>query len=256
MGSPVARGNRMAVLAQRRLRAVAVLLAGALAAGGCATGVGNAFNPDIYTVRQGDTLYSIAWRYQIDYRDLRSWNDLRDPDNIVPGQRIRLSPPGRERGDRSAQPVASAPRAESKTREEPVAEPAPERDGRGAVGKWRWPVRGRLIGTFNNGRVAGRGVDIAGQPGEPVQATAAGQVVYSGQGLPAYGQLIIIRHAGEYLSAYAHNEELLVTEGKRVAAGQQIARMGRSLDGEPLLHFEIRHRGRPVNPLDYLPPRN
>lgn len=247
----------MVVVAQRGLRAATVLLvATVLFASGCASGLGDAFDPNVYTVRPGDTLYSIAWRYQIDYKDLRRWNDLRDPDSIVPGQRIRLAPSGATASGRPAQPVAQAPR--SSGRDEPAAtdDSAPEPDGRGAVGKWRWPAAGEVIGTFSNGRVAGRGVDIAGDPGEPVQATAAGKVVYSGNGLPAYGQLIIIRHAGEYLSAYAHNEALLVEEGKRVAAGQQIARMGRSLDGEPLLHFEIRHRGRPVDPLDYLPPRD
>lgn len=246
----------MGVVAQHRLRAAVAILVTALVAGGCASGLGNAFDPDVYTVRSGDTLYSIAWRYQIDYHDLRRWNDLRDPDNILPGQRIRLAAPGGASSGRSAQPVAQAPRDSGRGEDTAASTPEPERDGRGAVGKWRWPAVGKVIGTFNDGRVAGRGVDIAGQPGEAVQATAAGQVVYSGNGLPAYGQLIIIRHAGEYLSAYAHNEKLLVEEGKRVTAGQQIARMGRSLDGEALLHFEIRHRGSPVNPLDYLPPRN
>jgi lipoprotein NlpD len=247
----------MVVVAQRGLRAATVLLvATMLFASGCASGLGDAFDPNVYTVRPGDTLYSIAWRYQIDYQDLRRWNDLRDPDNIVPGQRIRLAPGGATASGRPAQPVAQAPRSSGRDGSSASEDTGPEPDGRGAVGKWRWPAAGRVIGTFSNGRVAGRGVDIAGEPGEPVQATAAGTVVYSGRGLPAYGQLIIIRHAGEYLSAYAHNEALLVEEGKRVAAGQQIARMGRSLDGEPLLHFEIRHRGRPVNPLDYLPPRD
>jgi len=245
----------MVVVAERGLNAAGVLLlAAVLSVSGCASGLGNAFDPNVYIVRSGDTLYSIAWRYQIDYEDLRRWNDLRDPDSIVPGQRIRLAPAGTARSGRSAQPVAPAPR--SGGRDEPATGDGPDLDGRGAVGQWRWPAAGEIIGTFHDGRVAGRGVDIAGKPGEPVQATAAGKVVYSGTGLPAYGQLIIIRHAGEYLSAYAHNQALLVEEGKRVTAGQQIARMGKSLDGEPLLHFEIRHRGRPVDPLDYLPPRD
>lgn len=247
----------MGVVAQFRLMAVAVVLASALAAGGCASSLSGAFDPDIYIVRTGDTLYSIAWRYQIDYRDLRRWNNLRDPDSIRPGQRIRIAPGGPAPSGRSARAQARASRdATDSSLESSTGQTIPAPDGRGAVGQWRWPAAGRVIGTFNDGRVAGRGVDIAGAPGEPVQATAAGQVVYSGTGLPAYGRLIIIRHAGDYLSAYAHNEALLVEEGKRVTAGQQIARMGRSLDGKSLLHFEIRHRGRPVNPLDYLPPRD
>jgi len=246
----------MAVVAQRGLNPRLLVLLGALLVGGCASGLGDAFDPNVYTVRPGDTLYSIAWRYQIDYKDLKRWNDLRDPDNIVPGQRIRLAPPA----GRAAERVAKAPAVTGGDRAAEEAAPEQSReqsppDGRGAVDQWRWPAAGRVVGTFTDGRVAGRGLDIAGEPGSPVQATAPGKVVYSGNGLPAYGRLIIIRHADEYLSAYAHNEALLVEEGKRVTAGQQIARMGRSLGGEPLLHFEIRHRGRPVDPLDYLPPR-
>lgn len=244
----------MVVVATRRLT-TALVLAAALAAVGCAPQFRGAFEPGVYTVRPGDTLYAIAWRYQIDYQDLLRWNDIDDPNSIHPGQRIRLAPGGRAAG-RSASAVARAPRA-SVRRDAPAdTAAAPEPDGRGAVGEWRWPTGGEVVGTFNDGRLAGRGVDIAGSEGQPVQATAAGEVVYSGSGLQAYGQLIIIRHAGDYLSAYAHNKDLLVEEGKRVAAGQQIARMGRNLDGDALLHFEIRYRGRPVDPLDYLPPRD
>jgi len=246
----------MALVAQLGLSIRLILLLAALTAGGCASsGIGEAFNPNVYTVRPGDTLYSIAWRYQIDYQDLRRWNDLPDPDVIMPGQKILLAPPSRTGTKRSVRSSTQATAESARQESAPGTAGQRERDGRGAVGEWRWPAAGEVIGTFSNGRVSGRGVDIAGEPGSPVQATAPGKVVYSGNGLPAYGQLIIIRHAGEYLSAYAHNEALLVEEGKRVTAGQQIARMGRSLDGEPLLHFEIRHRGQPVDPLDYLPPR-
>lgn len=241
----------MVVVAQRGL--IAAVLAAALLAGGCATRLGAAFEPDVYVVRPGDTLYSIAWRYQIDYEDLLRWNEVDDPDNIHPGDRIRLGPRAAA-PDRMARAVAQPPSEPSAAASASPAATAP--DGRGTVGTWRWPTEGEVVGTFTDGRLAGRGVDIAGAEGQPVQATAAGRVVYSGNGLQAYGQLIIIRHAGDFLSAYAHNKELLVTEGKRVASGQQIARMGRTLDGEALLHFEIRHRGRPVDPLDYLPPRD
>lgn len=234
---------------------VVLVLAAVLVAGGCAPRFRSAFEPNVYTVRHGDTLYAIAWRYQIDYHDLLRWNEIEDPNNIQPGQRIRLAPEGRVAA-RSASAVARAPSASAPRGSAADTASAPAPDGRGAVGEWRWPTSGQVVGTFTDGRLAGRGVDIAGSEGQPIQATAAGEVVYSGDGLQAYGQLIIIRHVGDYLSAYAHNKDLLVEEGKRVAAGQQIARMGRNLDGDALLHFEIRYRGRPVDPLDYLPPRD
>ena len=250
----------MVVVAKRILKAAVLGLAIVLGATGCATGFdGSTFDPNIYVVRPGDTLYAIAWRYQIDYQDLVRWNSLRNPDEIHPGQRIRLAPTGgRARTTATRSSASSTPASQSQR----TARRAADDDGSNAsrapaarIGEWRWPTAGKVIGTFRNGKVAGRGVDIAGTEGQPVQATAAGEVVYSGAGLPAYGQLIIIRHANDYLSAYAHNSDRLVAEGKRVAAGQQIGRMGRSNDGTPLLHFEIRRRGQPVDPLEYLPAR-
>lgn len=232
------------------------VLSAVLVIGGCATGIGSAFNPDVYTVRSGDTLYSIAWRYRIDYQDLLRWNDIDNPDNIMPGQRIRLAP-GASSADRASASATAAPAAGSgQATGGDTSAPAPEPDDEGSDVDWRWPTAGNVASSFSDGSVAGRGIDITGEEGQPVQATAAGKVVYSGSGLQAYGQLIIIRHSSDFLSAYAYNRELLVREGKRVASGQQIARMGRNLDGDALLHFEIRYRGRPVDPLDYLPPRD
>lgn len=245
----------MVVVAQRRLTTAAAILVAMLIAGGCATGIGQTFDPNVYTVRSGDTLYSIAWRYRIDYQDLLRWNDIDNPDSIRPGQRIRLAPTA-STVDRSPAPVVSAPSRGDAADSADSGEPAPKPDARDGSTEWRWPTAGNVAGSFSDGSVAGRGIDITGEEGQPVQATAAGKVVYSGSGLQAYGQLIIIRHSEDFLSAYAHNKELLVREGKRVAAGQQIARMGRNLDGDALLHFEIRYRGRPVDPLDYLPPRD
>lgn len=224
--------------------------------------LGSAFQPDVYTVRPGDTVYSIAWRYQVDPQALIRWNDLRTPDNIQPGQRLRLRPGSarRDPGPRSPATTAAADAAGDRgasadaSRDKGAAEAATG-SARGGPGEWRWPTAGDVIGTFSDGRVAGRGLDIGGEHGQPVQATAAGEVVYSGRGLQAYGRLVIIRHDAEYLSAYAHNSNLLVQEGERVTAGQQIARMGRSNAGRALLHFEIRRQGKPVDPMDYLPPR-
>ena len=235
-------------------RAAAVVLASVLALAGCATDglVGRTFDPAVYVVRPGDTVYSIAWRYQVDPQDLIRWNGLEHPDRLRVGQRLRLGPgsgrvPSAE-ARRTGEQDAGTERAPARS-EQGAPEPA------GARGPWRWPTEGRLVGTYDDGRVAGRGIDIAGELGQPVQATAAGEVVYSGEGLQAYGRLVIIRHEGQYLSAYAHNSELLVREGQRVTAGQQIARMGESADGVAMLHFEIRREGRPVDPLDYLPSR-
>lgn len=226
-----------------------------LALAGCAMDglVGRAFQPDVYTVRAGDTVYSIAWRYQLDPQELIGWNRLDTPDTILPGQRLWLRPPPAGQAGREPPPAAAAATAAPPARESGDT-PAPA-VARGRPGEWRWPTEGDIIGTFERGRVAGRGVDISGEHGQPVQATAAGEVVYSGRGLQAYGRLVIIRHDAEYLSAYAHNSDLLVQEGQRVTAGQQIARMGRSSAGRALLHFEIRRQGKPVDPMDYLPPR-
>ena len=249
----------------RQARHLLVLLGLILGAGGCASDglIGNAFQPDVYIVRPGDTVYSIAWRYQVDPDDLVRWNRLEDPDRLRVGQRLRLTPPAagtvaRTPGgnERSGAPEATSPGSGAAGGRAKAA-----RDGRAAqverrAGTWRWPTEGEVIGTFDDGLVSGRGVDIAGRVGQSVQATAAGQVVYSGEGLQAYGRLVIIRHAGEYLSAYAHNSQLLVREGQRVTAGQQIARMGESDDGRAVLHFEIRREGKPVDPLEYLPPRD
>lgn len=236
----------------------------ALALGGCTGGnlAGRTFEPTVYVVRPGDTVYSIAWRYQIDPEDLVRWNDLENPDRLRIGQRLRLAPRATASGV-DAPPDSAPARGGDRDRAGTAATTAAPQESasrewvaRGEPGTWRWPTEGRVVGTFGDGRVAGRGVDIAGRVGQPVQATAAGKVVYSGEGLQAYGRLVIIRHEGDYVSAYAHNSELLVREGQRVTAGQQIARMGESGDGGAMLHFEIRRQGRPVDPLEYLPPRD
>ncbi|MBR0344986.1 MAG: peptidoglycan DD-metalloendopeptidase family protein, partial [Rudaea sp.] len=120
---------------------------------------------------------------------------------------------------------------------------------------WRWPNGGKVIGTFVAGDQTKQGVDIAGAAGDPVIASADGEVVYSGNGLLGYGELIIVKHNTNFLSAYGHNRKRLVVEGDKVRAGQQIAEMGSSASSRDELHFEIRKNGKPVNPLDYLPSR-
>jgi lipoprotein NlpD len=163
-------------------------------------------------------------------------------------------------------PVATAPAAPAAPPPKPAIEPpapppAPVKPGNeSAAAKvggvaWRWPNGGKLIGTYVVGDQTRQGVDIAGSVGDPVLASADGEVVYSGNGLLGYGELIIVKHNAIFLSAYGHNRKRLVAEGDKVRAGQQIAEMGSSSSSRNQLHFEIRKSGKPVNPLDYLPSR-
>lgn len=309
-----------------------------------------------YAVRRGDTLYAIAFRNGVDYRDLARWNAIVDPFVIQPGQRLRLGPPDAQ----DARPAASVAMATETGRIQPVAEPAPARmeplpdrplppgnrdavnpvvagrpstpgatpapapegaDARPApIGqtttapagntegsqpvasatapatgsqpvvsatapatgstpaaaaampanptivsggaertvegvRWRWPADGRVISTFVADDPTRQGIDIMGTEGQQILAAAGGEVVYSGSGLIGYGELIIIKHTDNLLSAYGHNRRRLVEEGTRVRSGQVIAEMGRSGGSVPMLHFEIRRSGRPADPRGFLPQR-
>lgn len=185
-----------------------------------------------HVVVEGDTLFGIADAAGVRYRDLAAWNSLKPPYVIIPGQRLRLTPPE----------VAPAPAA------------ADDGDGgaRGENVAWRWPAEGKLIARFapNDGN---KGIAIAGAAGRPVHAAAAGKVVYQGSGLRGYGQLIIIKHNADFLSAYAHCADIYVQEGSVIKAGQRIATMGSSGTDRVKLYFEIRRRGVPVDPLAHLP---
>ena len=149
--------------------------------------------------------------------------------------------------------VKPEPPPATKPEPPPPAAAKPEPDGADERVDWAWPAAGKLAATFNG--ASSKGIDIAGRTGDPVQASAPGKVVYSGEGIPAYGKLVIIRHNGTYLSAYAHNSQILVKEGQAVAKGQKIAEVGSSGSESPRLHFEIRRLGKPVDPLQYLPNR-
>lgn len=182
-------------------------------------------------IQPGETLYSVAWRYGLDWRDLAVRNHLQPPFRVRAGQRLSL---GR-------QPVSTASRmsfSHDKKQPRVVAQ----------VGYWHWPVRGKIREL----RAAGHGINLAGQVGQAVLATAAGRVVYAGDGLRGYGNLLIIKHNSAWLSAYAWNSRLLVREGDVVRSGQEIAEMGHPARGSAMLHFEIRRNGQPVNPLQYL----
>jgi lipoprotein NlpD len=208
-----------------------------------------------YRVKPGDTLYSIAWAFNRDYRSLALLNQLAPPYRIEPGQRIRIN----TTAPQTIKPVPIIQTAKNKHKPyvPPVVIPShPHQfvwsEPTQPVRYWQWPVHGRVISGFSRMLGGNQGVDISGHYGESVNASAAGVVVYSGAGVRGYGNLIIIKHNNSYLSAYAFNRRILVKDGSRVRAGQKIAEMGRDDSGRVKLHFEIRRNGDPVNPLRYL----
>ncbi len=271
--------------------------------------------PESYTVRRGDTLYSIALDNGVDYRDLASWNSITDPNMIREGQVLSLkapqdvqvrpiATPGNVQARPLAQPPAStaasappkaglpatadlvtepkavklpyseenlallrpkpapaaappaapaAPAAESIPKP-PAAAPEPAKpEAEGTALEWGWPASGKIIAGFSD--PANKGVDIAGRPGDAVYAAASGVVRYVGTGIPSLGKLVVIKHNNDYISAYAHNENILVKEGQAVVRGQKIAEIGSSGTDQTKLHFEIRQLGKPVDPLKFLPER-
>jgi lipoprotein NlpD len=220
--------------------------------------------PESHMVVKGDTLYSIAWRYGIDYRTLAGINGIAAPFTIYPGQQLRLRgappvassrvaappkpapPPGVKPGAQAQGPVVTKPSSA------PVTTIAPG-DANARVEQWAWPASGKVVRTFSG--TVHKGIDIDGKAGDPVKATAAGKVVYAGSGIVGYGKLLIVKHNETYLSAYGHNRRLLVKEGADVRAGELIAEKGSSATNSVKLHFEIRREGKPVDPLQLLPGR-
>ena len=195
--------------------------------------------PRYYQVKKGDTLYSIAWLYGLDYRQLAQANHLSTHYQIWPGQRLILK-----------QQVSSVPRIAREKSSNFLQHTFTYQ--RGAVSRWQWPAKGHIIQGFKPGYAGNAGIDLAGKYGESVKSMAAGVVVYSGDGVRGYGNLIIIKHSDDYLSAYAFNKKNLVRVGDRVRQGQQVATMGKNNEGKAVLHFEIRHDGEPMNPMRYL----
>ena len=213
-------------------------------------------------VQAGDTLYSIAWDSGRDYKEVAAWNHIRSPYTIVPGQKLRLYPPEAEteRKGRQKIPLASPPSGTSASSKDSSVRRAAPVEKSGSVstssapkyGSWAWPAEGGLLDQYAaNG--PNKGIDIGGKKGQPILAAETGQVVYQGSGLRGYGQLIIIKHNADFLSAYAHCDTIYVKEGSVVKRGQKIAAMGNSGVDKVKLHFEIRYRGAPVDPLNYLP---
>lgn len=251
--------------------------------------------PETYTVRRGDTLYGIALDFGLDYREIAEWNAIANPNLIRVGDVLRLRAPAGAAPAQSApaeaiaqtKPVTVAAPPES----HPLAPPVPVTQPRAAASKpdagtiarieprrpesspaakpgppasqaqaddedsvdWGWPANGKIVARFSE--PASKGVDIAGKLGDPVIASAGGKVVYSGSGLRGYGRLVIIKHTKNYLSAYAHNNQIFVKEGQNVVKGQKIGEIGTSDTDSPKLHFEIRRFGKPVDPMKFLPER-
>lgn len=222
-----------------------------------------------HVVRPGDTLYSIGFRYNQDYRDIAQWNDIGAPYKLRRGQRLRVAPPlanagsFAEEGGRASVSTSTGVARVPERKLPPVvspnhsnaSRPPPQTDDDSRGLRWQWPTQGQIIRFFSDSPPANKGVDIEGVLGQSVHAAATGKVVYSGSGLIGYGKLIIVKHNNTYLSAYAHNDHILVAEGDEVSAGQQIARMGKTGAERVMLHFEIRRNGKPVNPMERLPKR-
>ena len=228
-------------------------------------------------VKRGDTLYRIASANGVQAKDLAAWNGITEPYTIYPGQRLKLYPgsggaatsaPVASSKPPSARPASRAASATKPATSTVVAKPADTKPAppkpaapRPAPApaespvKWRWPAEGELISRYVAGEPTKQGIGIAGSSGAAVRAAGDGVVVYSGSGLVGYGELVIIKHNDEWLSAYGHNRTRLVNEGQLVKAGQQIAEMGRSGAPRDMLHFEVRYNGKPVDPLLYLPKR-
>ena len=206
--------------------------------------------PQSYIVRPQDTLYSIAWRHDLDFRDLARWNNIGADFHISVGQVLILGGPPRAAATAAAasRPVAAAPASEAPPVAKPLSLPSVRASAPGGAMKWVWPTERSAAPR----PVPGGGILLVGKLGQDVRAASAGRVVYTGSGLRGYGNLVIIKHADSLLSAYAHNREMLVHDGQEVAAGQVIAHMGLGAEQLPVLYFEIRQNGKPIDPLPYL----
>jgi lipoprotein NlpD len=236
-----------------------------------------------YTVRRGDTLLRIALDHGQNYRDLVTWNNLADPDDIKVGQVLKVAQPERTANGVVTSPVTmpgaeKVPAVPKKTEpsgaKKPYSEANLAKEDNPKAEKvvtagvtpgttvtanddeklsWMWPSDGKIIATFDEGK--NKGIDIAGKMGQQVMAAGSGKVMYAGSGIRGYGNLVIVKHSNSLLSAYAHNRTILVKEGQNVTKGQPIAEMGDSDADGVKLHFEIRQQGKPVDPAKFLPSR-
>ncbi len=219
--------------------------------------------PDAYVVKRGDSIYNISWGFGLNFQDIAKWNGLKKPYAVKFGQVIvlRKEATGKTAKTRPLNARASATKQAAVATTLPAKRlaPSPKRNTANAPAvvfskspaKWNWPAEGKLAGKYAPVK-GSNGIQIAGVAGSPIKATAAGNVVYAGEGLRGYGKLIIVKHSIRFLSAYAHNQDILVKEGQSIKSGQQIARMGSSGTQVTMLHFEIREDGKSVDPLKYL----
>ncbi|BFT29079.1 murein hydrolase activator NlpD [Alteromonas sp. D210916BOD_24] len=244
------------------------------------------YHDDTYKVQPGDTLYAVAWYTGNDYRDIAKYNQLSAPYTIFPGQVLRVTKPNNSVSSPTIRKTTPPPptgltssnvdkslvdrkKTQAYRESEKIVKPKigtrvkkpvesaqrqaptsfPEK-----VQKWVWPADGKLTDTFSRAESGNKGIDIAGTRGSSVVAAANGKVVYSGNALRGYGNLVIIKHTDTFLSAYAYNDTILVKEREWVSAGQKIATMGNSGTDSVKLHFEVRYRGKSLDPLKYLPP--
>lgn len=217
--------------------------------------------PEFHIVGRGETLFSIAFRYGLDFRGLARANGISEPYTIYPGQKLRLGdkPPAKKSAKASVVKPSGSSAKSVTTKPQPAPAPSTTTatapvvlpQGRG----WLWPVGGKVLARFDAASVGPKGIALAGNAGDVVRAARGGRVVYTGSSLVGYGLLVIIKHDDVYLSAYAHNSKLLVKEGEQVKAGQVIAEMGSSGTDRTQLHFEVRRNGDPIDPLQVLPKR-
>jgi len=202
---------------------------------------------ETHVVKPGDTLYKIAQAHGMDVATLSRLNNITDPTQLRVGQTLQLSGSGSAHSSASTSPVAVP--VTPATQAEP-SRPAPASDAK--LIAWGWPASGKILQGFNANT---KGIDIEGSVGDPVVAAAAGKVMYAGNGVRGLGNLVLVGHSNGFITAYAHNQSLLVKSGQQVKKGEKIALLGQSDTSSPRLHFEIRRSGTPVNPLSYLPPR-
>lgn len=236
---------------------IGMLLIVTLLAAGCAGAL--RWSEETYTVKEGDTLYSIAFRHGLDYRELAEWNDIGPNYLIYPGDELSLTPSGGSRvaarNQGASRPAADPPgddsgetAGSSSSGSSTPATPPPSR--RSDI-QWGWPLDGEMISAFGEGSME-KGIQIAADEGADVKSAASGRVVYTGSGLIGYGKLIIIKHDDIFLSAYGHNRDILVEEGDTVEAGEVIGSVGLGRGNRSMLHFEIRSEGQAVDPMSYL----